>query len=146
MKLRYGNIAIMLLAVFTLIGALTNPPLPEDQYNRSSVAQASHASAAAPPQNSMPAVHTAGKSFIPLRGYVEQHNGSLTYNAENATVDITIGAESFSLLLQEGLVMKNGYELNGHFFVQDGTAFISSLTADTLSFPGTITDSISGTP
>lgn len=168
MKLSFGNIAIMLLAFFTLIGALTNPRLPEDQYNRSGVAgqplsqseqkenaelssallqdykskeavtQAQDVPAAASPQVGLTVVHTAGKSFVPLRGYVEQHNGSLTYNVENATIDITIGKESFSLLLQEGIVMKNGYELNGHFFVQDGMTFISSETAETLSFPETL--------
>ncbi|MHA7966439.1 stalk domain-containing protein [Paenibacillus sp. CAU 1782] len=192
MKLNFGNITIMTLAFFTLIGALTNPRLPDDQYNRSAAAgqpvslsiheesaelpsallqnytsgetaaapqeqtigaaffkaennpstvaaqaQAVSVSAAASPQVGLDVVHTAGRSFIPLRGYVEQHGGSLTYNAENATIDITIGEESFSLLLHEGTVMKNGYELAAHFFVQNGMTYISYDTAETLSFPET---------
>lgn len=147
MKLSIGNVAIIALTILTLYGAITNPPLPEDQYDRTPYAERSpseiqpaaesqQAESVLAHNDSLPVdaplIRTAGQSFIPLREYVRQHEGSLTYNSENDTVDITIGEENFSLLLRDITIMKNGYELPGGFFVYNGTTYISCEVADHL--------------
>lgn len=90
------NIALTLIAAATLYGGLTNPPAPV----------------------------TAEDDYVPIEQVVRQSDGQLTYNDENATIDVTAKGVSYSLLLSEGKISINGAQCPGAFYTEEGTTYM----------------------
>ncbi|MDQ6419732.1 hypothetical protein RB620_09850 [Paenibacillus sp. LHD-117] len=141
MNLVFRNALVVLLASATLLGGLFNPPYvePAEAIAVPSIEKLGTGGTTQQiePQRAETIAYSTdgdtierdGKTYVALRGYVENLGGRLTYNRETSSIDITVGVVSYSLLLAEGTIMTNGYELEGDYFVENGTAFIHIETA-----------------
>lgn len=145
LNLVYRNALIVILGAVTLLGGLLNPPYIEPRQNADvpSIEKLQLETGSKPNPYVHTEPHTAhlassdlierdGQLYVPIRTYVEAHQGRLTYNRETTSVDITVDHVSFSLLLGEGIVMSNGRALEGGYFVQNGTAYMSIETLSKL--------------
>jgi hypothetical protein len=138
MKLLVRNTLVVVLASATLLGGLLRPPyvepteaakVPGIEILRASDPGAGHnVQQSAVQRLSAPTEDTLernGQLYVPIRSYVEAHDGRLIYNPETTTVDITVDSVSFSLLLAEDAIMSDGRLTEGGFIVQGGAAYLS---------------------
>lgn len=143
MKLIVRNTLVVVLASATLLGGLFRPPYVEPaeaaQVPSIEILRSSDQDAAPNVQQSAVqqlSGHSAdmlernGQVYVPIRGYVEAHEGKLIYNPETTSVDVTVDRISFSLLLDEDAILSDGRLSEGGFIVHGGAAYLS---IDTLS-------------
>lgn len=143
MNLIIRNTLVVVLAAATLAGGLFRPPyvepteavhVPSIEILRSSDQSAAQNNQLSILQQQIaPSTITLeqdGQKYVPIRDYIEAHNGRLFYNPETASVDITIGQSSFSLLLSENAILSDGRRAEGGFILHNGAAYLS---ADILS-------------
>lgn len=119
MKLPIRNIFLMLFAAATLYGALASPPVPEQATVAAPVLSAHSQSAIKLATGHSPA-------YTPLHELVSQYSGRLTYNRETDTIDLTVSGANFTLLLENGTVLQNGYEAPGDYYLQDGVLYMNA--------------------
>ncbi|RJX38835.1 hypothetical protein D3P09_15000 [Paenibacillus pinisoli] len=119
MKLPIRNIFLMLFAAATLYGALASPPAPEQAAVAAPVLSAHSESA-------IKLASAQNPSYAPLHELVNQYGGLLTYNRETDTIDLTVSGANFTLLLENGTVLQNGYEAPGDYYLQDGVLYMNA--------------------
>lgn len=143
MNLIIRNTLVVVLAAATLAGGLFRPPYvePAEAVHVPSIEILRSSDPSAAPNNKLsnlqqqaaPSAITLeqdGQKYVPVRDYVESHNGRLFYNPETKSVDITIGQASFSLLLSENAILSDGRLTEGGFILRNDAAYLS---ADILS-------------